>query len=117
MSQYLHNLAVLYARLEDFEKAIELERRASAIMVSLGLIEHPLTQQRLHHLYKFLEKAGAKIELQDLLTFVIPEILTVEVEMFEWVKADPDNRHFGPPSFFADKPELLEQLRQAMDDS
>ena len=117
MSQYLHNLAVLYDRLEDFDKAIELERRASAIMVSLGLIENPLTQRRLKHLYHYLEQAGVKIERQDLLDFVILEILTVEVEMFEWAKADPDNRHFGPPSFFADKPELLEQLRQAMDDS
>ena len=116
VSDYLHNLAVLYARLENWEKAIELGRRASAIMVSLGLIENPLTQLRLRHLYYYLEQAGVKIERQDLLDFVIPEILTVEVEMFEWVKADPDNRHFGPPSF-ADKPELLEQLRQAMDDS
>ena len=87
------------------------------VLVSLGLIENPLTQERLSDLYYLLEQAGVKIERQDLLDFVIPEILTVEVEMFKWVKADPENRHFGPQSFFADKPKLLEQLRQARDDS
>ena len=117
VSQYLHNLSILYERLEDLKKAVELERRASAIMLSLDLIEHPLTLQRLNVLHGYLEKAGAKIEPQALLSFVVPDILTVEVEMLKWVKADPDNRHFGPPSFFADKPEWLEQLRPAMDDS
>ena len=45
----------------------------------------------------------------------LANILTVETEMVEWVKQDEQNRHFGPPSFFADKPELLEMLQKAAD--
>lgn len=115
VSQYLHNLAVLFERLEDFERAAALERRATAIMLSLGLQEHPHTQQRLQYFHLFLDRAGQGVAHEEVVPLVVPEIFAVEAEMFQWVEEDAENRQFGPQSFFADKPELLQQLKKAME--
>lgn len=99
VSAYLHNLAVLLERQEDYAGAAEHELRAVAIMLSLGLLEHPHTQQRIDHLFAFWERSGQGASAEALGQRVVPEIAEVERLMHAWVAEDPENRHFGPPGF------------------
>ncbi|MEM8821229.1 MAG: hypothetical protein AAGE90_17180 [Pseudomonadota bacterium] len=72
-------------------------------MLSLGTLEHPLTQQRLQHLLHDWERSGqqdraARLRAGDP-SDLLPEIAEVERLMRDWVAEDPENRHFGPPPF------------------
>lgn len=103
VSQYLHNLAMLEAREERFAAAADLELRACAIMLSLGALEHPDTQQRLQHVGLFWERSGqqdraARLQAGDF-SDLLPEIAEVERLMHDWVAEDPVSRHFGLPPF------------------
>ncbi|MEL7468425.1 MAG: tetratricopeptide repeat protein [Pseudomonadota bacterium] len=108
VSQYLHNLAILFARMDDFRRAADLEFRAVAIMVSLGLMEHPYTTQRIEHLSLFWDRSGQGDRKDRLMEFLGPEILAVETAMMESVQEDPDNRHFGPQSWVVQNRHLFE---------
>ncbi len=102
VSDYLHNLAVLRAGQHDYAPAAEQELRAVAIMLSLGLMEHPHTQQRIGHLLRYWQRSGQGARAERLRRddeAELPEILEVERLMRDWVAEDPENRHFGPPPF------------------
>ena len=99
VSHCLHNLAVLLARQGDVAGAAERELRAVAIMLSLGLLEHPHTQQRIAHLLQYWDESGQGANKERLGELLGPEITAVEAEMDAWVAEDPKNRHFGPPPF------------------
>ncbi|MEM8992606.1 MAG: tetratricopeptide repeat protein [Pseudomonadota bacterium] len=99
VSQYLHNLAVLFQRQEKFAEAAELELRAVAIQLSLGLLSHPNTQQRIQHLLLYWESSGRAVDAEAFWQRLFPEIAEVERLMQDWVAEDPENRHFGTPPF------------------
>ena len=99
VSAYLHNFAVLLERQGELAGAAARELRAAAIMLSLGLLEHPDTQQCLNHLLDFWDKSGQGANKERLDELLGPEIDAVEAEMQTWVAEDPEHRHFGPPPF------------------
>ncbi|MCH8168468.1 MAG: tetratricopeptide repeat protein, partial [Proteobacteria bacterium] len=99
VSQYLHNLAVLLARQGDFAGAAERALRAVAIMLSLGLLDHPDTQQRIAELLHFWDKSGQGANKERFDELLGTEIAAVEAAMQAWVAEDPEHRHFGPPPF------------------
>jgi len=68
-------------------------------MLSLGLLEHPNTQQFLNHLLHFWDASGQGDNEERLGKLLVPEIAAVEAAMRDWVAEDRENRHFGPPSF------------------
>ena len=99
VSTYLHNLAVLLDRQGDATGAAARESRAVAIMLSLGLQEHPDTHQRIAHLLHYWDGSGQGANKERLGELLGPEIDAVEAEMHAWVAEDQETRHFGPPSF------------------
>ncbi|MEM1385317.1 MAG: tetratricopeptide repeat protein, partial [Pseudomonadota bacterium] len=103
VSNYLHNRAVLLDRQQKFAEAAELELRAVAIQLSLGLLSHLLTQQRIQHLLLYWERSGQAANAERLRggdgSLLVPEIAEVERLMQDWVAEDPENRHFGTPPF------------------
>jgi len=77
--------------------------RAHDFMLSLGLQEHPHTQQSIADLLDVWDESGqgahaARLRSGDL-SDLVPEIDAVEAAMQAWVDEDPENRHFGPPPF------------------
>ena len=99
VSAYLHNLAVGLARQGDAAGAAERALRAVAIMLSLGLLEHPDTQRRIADLLVFWDESGQGANKGRLDELLGPEIEAVEAEMQAWVAEDPEHRHLRPPPF------------------
>ncbi|MEM7059192.1 MAG: toll/interleukin-1 receptor domain-containing protein [Pseudomonadota bacterium] len=114
VSIYLHNLALFFYRIGDSEKAASLELRSLAILISLWGTDHPEINENLSVLLHIWDRAGQGDRKDNLWGHVIPEVLVVEMEMTKWVNEDLDNRHFGPKSFFADKPNELEFAKNAL---
>lgn len=109
-SSYLHNLAITRYRESDFAAAAELALRAVAIQLSLGLLQHPDTQDRIGDLLLLWERSGQAARADRLRagdpSELLPEIAEVERRMHDWVAEDPENRHFGPPPFAEHKGDL-----------
>jgi tetratricopeptide (TPR) repeat protein len=105
------NLAAIETKLGDRQSS----ERAVAIMLSLDLAQHPNTLHRANELAHFWEQSGqpdkvARLRSGDLFD-LLPVIANIETEHRTWVADDPENRRFGPPSFFEPKnEEHLEQL-------
>jgi tetratricopeptide (TPR) repeat protein len=97
------NLAVLKARLGERRAAVEEAERALAIMLSLDLAQHPDTQHIASGLVNLSESdKAARLRSGDI-SDLLPVIAQIEAEHRAWVAKDPKNRHFGPPSPFADQ--------------
>lgn len=58
-----------------------------------------MTQQRIGGLLSLWERSGQDASMGAMAERVVPEIAEVERLMHRWVAEDPENRHFGPPSF------------------
>ena len=99
MSHCLNNLAILLARQGDAAGAAARELRAVAIMLSLGLLDHPHMQQRIAYLLGYWDESGQGANKERLGELLGPEIDAVEAAMRDWVAEDPEHRHFGPPPF------------------
>jgi tetratricopeptide (TPR) repeat protein len=100
-----NNVAVMKANIGDWLGATSEAERALAIMLSLDLAEHPKTQQYADSLAHIWQQSGqpdkaARLQSGDI-SDLLPVIAQVEAEHRAWVAADPENRHFGPPSPFA----------------
>ncbi|MEM6636111.1 MAG: TIR domain-containing protein [Pseudomonadota bacterium] len=99
----LRNLAVTQKHQSEFAAGALNAARAVAIQLSLGQIRHPSTQEMLLDLCSLWESSGDPGKASQLKagdpTDLLPEIEEVERLMHEWVAANPDQRHFGPPPF------------------
>jgi tetratricopeptide (TPR) repeat protein len=102
-----NNLAVIKARDGDRSGAAAEMERTMAIMLSLDLPEHPNTQRSAFTLVDFWRRSGqpdraARLEAGDI-SDLLPVIAQIEAEHRAWVAEDPEHRHFGPPSPFAEE--------------
>jgi len=110
----LHNLAGTTSSAGDWPGAAVNAERAVAIMLSLDLAQHPNTQGMAGHLAHCWEQSGqadkaARLRRGDISDLVLV-IAQIELEHRAWVAADPQNRHFGPDSYFAPNEENLESI-------
>ena len=73
-------------------------------MLSLDLAQHPDTQRMAGYLATMWEQSGRSDQAARLrggdISDLLPVIAQIELEHHAWVAEDPQNRHFGPPSFF-----------------
>lgn len=106
IARFLNNLAAYPARQEDFAEAAALLVRAAAIMVSLGLREHPHTLMYLQGLVRFLDRGGQDSNMERIRELLNSESDSVEAAMHAWVAEDPEHRDFGPPPFAEHRGEL-----------
>ena len=102
-----NNLAIMKARKNDWTGAAAAQHLAVAIMLSLDLVQHPDTQTRVISLIECWQQSGeadkaARLQSGDIRD-LLPVIAQIEAEHRAWVAEDPKNRHFGPPSPFADQ--------------
>ena len=74
-------------------------------MLSLDLAQHPNTQLFAGVLVDSWERSGQADKAARFLggdpSDLLPVIAQIEAEHRAWVAADPEKRHFGPPSPFA----------------
>ena len=100
-----YNLAVLKCRLGDWTGAANHAERAVAIMLSLDLSQHPSLSNIAATLLQSWEQSGHSEKAACLrsgqISNLLPIIAQIEGEHATWVAEDSENRHFGPPSFFA----------------
>jgi tetratricopeptide (TPR) repeat protein len=99
------NLAVMKHRRGNWPGAAEAMERAAAIMLSLDLAQHPDTLGRAAVLAFLWQRSGQPDKAFRLtagdMSDLLPVIAQIEAEHRAWVAEDPEHRHFGPPSPFA----------------
>jgi tetratricopeptide (TPR) repeat protein len=113
-----HNVAWNKAKQGDPAGAVAEAQRAVAIMLSLGLAQHPNTQLIAQCLVDDWNLAGrpdaaTRLRRGDIAD-LMPVIAQIEAEHRAWVAEDPKNRHFGPPSPFDPSQDRMSQIRAAL---
>jgi tetratricopeptide (TPR) repeat protein len=98
------NIGIMKEKVRDWTGALAEFERALAIMLSLGLTEHPNTRDLILRLNFQQVRAGqsdraARLRRGDF-SDLQPMIAEVEATHHAWVAQNPNNRQFGPSSFF-----------------
>jgi tetratricopeptide (TPR) repeat protein len=101
-----HNLAATKSAQADWADASVSAARAVAIMLSLDLAHHPHTSTFANELISSWQQNNQSENASRILNGDVSNLLAIikeiETEHRAWVAKDPNNRHFGPPSPYAE---------------